>query len=422
MSTFIDRRVDSKGRSAVNRERFIRRYKQHIREAVDRMVSERSIRDMEKGGVVDIPSRDIAEPTFRHKPGDGDIDRVLPGNKHFAEGDRIPRPEAEGEGEGGGQQGGHGEGVDSFQFVLSRDEFMELFFDGLELPRLVRSQLGETKSFRTRRAGYTRFSTPTNLSILRTMKMAIARRMVLNAACDREEERIEAEREQTGPADAAKIEALDAAFESIMRRRRAIHFLEDIDLRYRARVSVPDPSIRAVMFCLMDVSASMDEHKKDLAKRFFTLLYLFLTRKYEHVDVVFLRHTDDAEEVDEEAFFHDPKSGGTVVLSALALMSEVLEARYADPSWNVYGAQVSDGDAFGSDPRESADFLQQYLLPHTRYFAYVEAGSTSETRTTPLWSSYESIEALHFAMRHVAQRSDVYPALASLFQKQEATV
>src|SRR5438876_12051433 len=131
MATFIDRRVDSKGRSAVNRERFIRRYKKHIREAVDRMVSERSIRDMEKGGMVDIPARDISEPTFRHKPGDGDVDRVLPRNKHFSEGDRVPRPDADGDGQGNGSAGGQGESVDSFQFVLSRDEFMSLFFDGL---------------------------------------------------------------------------------------------------------------------------------------------------------------------------------------------------------------------------------------------------------------------------------------------------
>jgi uncharacterized sporulation protein YeaH/YhbH (DUF444 family) len=183
---------------------------------------------------------------------------------------------------------------------------------------------------------------------------------------------------------------------------------------------VIEPSIRAVMFCLMDVSGSMDEDKKDLAKRFFTLLYLFLTRKYEHVEVVFLRHTEDAEEVDEQAFFHDTKSGGTVVLSALALMAKLVEQRYADRCWNVYGAQVSDGDAFGDDPRESSQFLTQQLLPMTRYYTYVEAGSGPEARATPLWASYESISDGRLAMRRVAQRSDVYPALASLFQKQEA--
>jgi hypothetical protein len=417
----IDRRADSKGRSAVNRERFIRRYKKHIREAVDRMASERSIRDMERGGVVDLPTRDISEPAFRHKPGDGDVDRVLPGNKHFAEGDRIPRPDSDDSGQGSGNAGGHGEGSDSFQFVLSRDEFMELFFDGLELPRLVRSEFGETRATKTRRAGYTRYSTPANLSLLRTMKMALARRIVLKGACDREQERVQAELEsaQAGHDD-GRVAALNEELEGIARRRKAIHFVEDIDLRYRARVSVPEPAIRAVMFCLMDVSASMDEHKKDLAKRFFTLLYMFLTRKYEHVDVVFLRHTDDAEEVDEETFFHDPKTGGTVVLSALDLMAKVVEQRYADRSWNVYGAQVSDGDAFGSDPQESATFLRERLLPLTRHFAYIETIDSGGVRMSPLWASYHEVSSEHFAMRQLTQRTDVYPALASIFRKQEA--
>ena len=107
------------------------------------------------------------------------------------------------------------------------------------------------------------------------------------------------------------------------------------------------------MFCLMDVSASMDEDKKDLAKRFFTLLYLFLTRKYGEVDLIFIRHTDDAEEVDEETFFHDTRSGGTVVYSALELADKIRAERYAS-GWNVYAAQASDGDAFGADPARSA--------------------------------------------------------------------
>ena len=135
-------------------------------------------------------------------------------------------------------------------------------------------------------------------------------------------------------------------------------FLDEIDLRYRHRITVPQPIARAVMFCLMDVSASMDEEKKDLAKRFFTLLYLFLTRKYEKVDLVFIRHTEDAEEVDEERFFHDPQTGGTVVYSALELMHEIVQARYPSSAWNIYAAQASDGDAFGADPEKSRGFLE----------------------------------------------------------------
>jgi len=71
------------------------------------------------------------------------------------------------------------------------------------------------------------------------------------------------------------------------------------------------------MFCLMDVSGSMDESRKDLAKRFFMLLYLFLKRNYDRIDVVFIRHHTVAKEVNEEDFFHSRESGGTVVSSAL---------------------------------------------------------------------------------------------------------
>ena len=133
------------------------------------------------------------------------------------------------------------------------------------------------------------------------------------------------------------------------------------------------------MFCLMDVSASMDEDKKDLAKRFFTLLYLFLTRKYGEVDLVFIRHTDDAEEVDEDTFFHDTRSGGTVVFSALDLADKIRAERYAR-GWNVYVAQASDGDAFGADPARSARFLREKLLPATRYYAYLELADAAVER------------------------------------------
>ena len=81
------------------------------------------------------------------------------------------------------------------------------------------------------------------------------------------------------------------------------------------------------MFCLMDVSGSMTEHMKDLAKRFYMLLYVFLKRRYRHVEIVFIRHTDRAEEVDEQTFFHGPASGGTLVSSALEAMHEIVRSR-----------------------------------------------------------------------------------------------
>ena len=88
MSTFIDRRLNDRRKSAVNRQRFIERYKDHLRRAVSDIVAKRSIRDLESGGQVQIPIKDISEPTFRHGQG-GDREMVHPGNRTFAPGDRL---------------------------------------------------------------------------------------------------------------------------------------------------------------------------------------------------------------------------------------------------------------------------------------------------------------------------------------------
>ena len=140
MSHFIDRRLNGKNKSTVNRGRFIRRYKEQLKRSVAEAVNRRSITDMDSGEKVGIPSRDISEPIFHHGPG-GTRDMVHPGNKEFLPGDRIRRPEGEGAGSGQGSASNSGRGEDDFVFELSREEFMDLLFDDLELPNLVRNQL-----------------------------------------------------------------------------------------------------------------------------------------------------------------------------------------------------------------------------------------------------------------------------------------
>ncbi|MGE0314558.1 MAG: YeaH/YhbH family protein [Lautropia sp.] len=429
MSIIIDRRLNDRKKSAVNRERFIRRYKAHIKQAVTDMVADRSIKDMERGGDVKIPVKDIGEPTFRHGAG-GDRESVHPGNHKFNPGDRIPRPEGDGEGDGSGDQGGEGEGQDGFTFTLSREEFMELFFDDLELPHLIRTQVGDIVEYKMQRAGYNRQGSPTNLSIPRSLRNALGRRIALSSAPRRELAELEAKLAeldaQADPAAPAarkkraqEREALVAAIDALRARVARVPFLDELDLRYRHRVPVPRPISQAAMFCLMDVSASMDERKKDLAKRFFTLLYLFLTRKYEKVEVIFIRHTEEAEEVDEDRFFNDPKTGGTVVFSALDLMREIIDDRFSPSEWNIYGAQASDGDAFGADPDKSSDFLAEKLMPDLRHFAYVEVPD-SDIRPSRLASAYRRIEHERFAMRQVRERRDIYPVFRELFSSESA--
>jgi uncharacterized sporulation protein YeaH/YhbH (DUF444 family) len=367
-----------------------------------------------------VPRRDISEPSFGFGRG-GDREIILPGNREYVAGDRIPRPEGgAGRGGDGGRQAGEGEGEDAFVFSLSREEFMQIFFDDLELPNLARTTFGRSERATPIRAGYTTTGAPARLAVLRTLSHSLARRIALRSGLRAEARALEREFGRAVAAGCQK-EAYEiyAELQRLSRRGGALPFIEELDLRYRNRVMRPEPIARAAMFCLMDVSSSMDEEKKDLAKRFFTLLYLFLTRKYKEVDLIFIRHTDDAEEVDEDTFFHDPRTGGTIVLSALELAARIRRERYAD-DWNVYIAQASDGDAFGADPARSARFLREHVLPATRYYTYLElTAPEAQERVSTLWMEYQVIASAadNFAMRRAAQRDQIYPVFHDLFKK-----
>lgn len=412
----VDRRIDPQGRGAVNRERFIRRFKGEIKRAADEEFSRRSITDVGRGGRITIPGRGLAEPHLTHDAQSGNRDFVVPGNREFLPGDKLPRPEESGAGDGEGDEAGEGEGRDSFAFVLSREEFLALFFDDLELPNLERTRFGEVTMERVQRAGYSREGLPLNLLPAMTVRMSIARRIALRGSIDDRVEELEAEREEAG---ADRRTEIDEEIARLRARRESLPFLEDVDRRYRARVARPAPAARAVMLCLMDVSGSMDERKKDLAKRFFVLLYLFLERKYGAVDVVFIRHTEHAEEVDEQRFFNDPQTGGTLVRPALELADKVIDTRYGGPDWNVYVAQASDGDCTTEDGRLSAAFVKDVMLPKLRYFAYVDIPSSSGwfNRPSDLWQSYDAIEDPGFARRSVRGRGDIWPVFRELFSR-----
>ena len=136
-----------------------------------------------------------------------------------------------------------------------------------------------------------------------------------------------------------RIATLEDEARHLRKRVETIPFIDTFDLRYNHRVRQPKPSTQAVMFCLMDVSGSMHQKRKDIAKRFFILLYLFLTRTYERIQLVFIRHHTTAKEVAENDFFYSRETGGTVVSSALQLMNEIVQERYPSNEWNIYAAK-----------------------------------------------------------------------------------
>ena len=423
MQQIIDRRLAGKNKSIGNRERFLRRHKEQIRDAVKRAVDGRGIRDIEKGEDIRIPKRDIAEPVFGHGSG-GQRETVHPGNQDFVRGDRIARPKSGGAGSGKGQAGDSGEGDDDFVFHLTKEEFMQVFFDDLALPNMERTQLAEVPEYKTHRAGFTSDGNPSNLHVLRSMRGAIGRRIAVGADSRRElhslEEHLAHLRKHPDPNPRLhEIPPLEAQIEALRSRLARIPYLDPLDLRFRSRVRVAVPTAKAVMFCLMDVSGSMDESRKDLAKRFFILLYLFLTRHYEKIDIVFIRHHTQAAEVDEQNFFHATETGGTVVSSALVLMEEIARARYPTSEWNIYGAQASDGDNWHHDSGRCRELLADKILPLCRYFAYVQVAEEEQN----LWDEYAQLAAENrsFAMRKVTEASQIYPVFRDLFKKEGAT-
>ncbi len=422
----IDRRRDASGKSLGNRQRFIRRARALVRHAVREASKGRKITDAGRGGEITVPSDGVHEPTLRRSHKGGIREYLLPGNKNYIEGDTIERPPSGG---GRGSASGDGSGEDEFRFALSDEEFIDLFLEDLELPDLAKRQVMGEKKEQPRRAGFRSSGPPAMISVPRTMRNSLARRLALKRPKPQEVKDLEARlkelEERADPADLDEIQEIKAQIARHAKRSRDIPFIDPVDVRYRRFESDPKPVAQAVMFCLMDVSGSMDEHLKDLAKRFYSLLYLFLSRRYRYVEVVFIRHTHEAKEVDEDTFFNSRETGGTVVSTALEEMMRVVADRFPPANWNIYAAQASDGDNLPIDNEKTVALLKSSILPLCQYYAYIEVGREPEERRrgieppSTLWRAYDLILSpqLPMAMRKVRDRRDIYPVFRELFER-----
>ena len=423
MSYIVDRRLNSKNKSTVNRQRFLERYRHHIKKAVSEAIDKRSITDIHSGEKISIPSKDINEPIFHHGQG-GHNTRVLPGNKEFISGDKIKRPEGGGGGSGAGDASNSGEGMDDFVFNITQEEFLNFMFEDLELPNLVKRNLVGDEEFKYHRAGISNEGSPGRINIVRSLQSANARRIALSGGKRRRIKELERQAEELqnlgSPDDAAKLNEILAEIEVLRGKVNRIPWIDDFDLKYNLHVKHPVPQSRAVMFCIMDVSGSMDQATKDIAKRFFLLLYLFLQRNYEKTEVVFVRHHTSAKEVDEEEFFYSRETGGTIVSSALRLTDEIIEERYPPSQWNIYAAQASDGDNWNDDSTICYKILTEKLMSKLQYFSYIEITAREHQA---LWASYEKVIGRFpdsFAMRQLTSAADIYPVFRQLFQKKVA--
>jgi uncharacterized sporulation protein YeaH/YhbH (DUF444 family) len=419
MANFIDRRLNSKNKSTVNRQRFLRRYKNQIKKSVSEAINQRGVTDINSGESIIIPKRDLSEPTFHQ--GDGGVkDRVHPGNDQFSTGDRIPRPpKQQGGGGGQGEASDSGEGEDEFTFSISKEEYLNLLFEDLELPNLEKNQLDKLIEYKTVRSGFCAEGVASNIDIVKSLQGSIARRIAMTSSKRKQLKALEEALLALTKDKHDNIQekrALTTEIETLKGKIAKVPFIDTFDLRFRNYAKQAVPTSKAVMFCLMDVSGSMDQATKEMAKRFYILLYLFLSRTYKNIDVVYIRHHTQAKEVNEHEFFYSQETGGTIASSALELMNDIITDRYNDNQWNIYGAQASDGDNWADDSPRCQTILEQQILPKSRYFSYIEI--TQRAHQT-LWKHYQHVEDSHanFAMQHIKSVADIYPVFRELFKK-----
>lgn len=418
MSSIIDRRLNGKGKSTVNRKRFIDRYKKQIKESADEALRRGTITD--KGNQdVSIPKRDISEPVFHHGKG-GVNDTIHPGNKEFVTGDEFQRPQGGGGGGSGeGDASDQGEGTDEFTFALTREEYLDIIFSDCALPNLVKRTLAGSDSFERHNAGFVSEGNPERLALVPTFKKSIGRRIALTSGKRKEVEELEEELEnlEENEDNQERRTEITERIEELKEEIESVPFLDDFDTMYRNSVEHPTPTSKAVMFCVMDVSGSMTQELKDIAKRYFLLLNLFLEKNYDRSEVVFISHHTAAKECDEEEFFYGRETGGTIVSSALVKMQDIIKERYPSNEWNIYGAQASDGDNWDDDSLECVNLLRK-MLPEMQYYSYIEIDSRGSRQN--LWEEYLRLQEEFpqtFAQRVVQSAADVFPVFRELFKK-----
>jgi len=339
-----------------NRQRYIDKENRSIRQAVRKKLKEIGIKELGKGQDVDVTvEKSNREVDLGYDPQSGKREAVGTGNTENAVGDRQRMPSG-GEGRGGeGSPDAEDEDAE-FTFRMTAEEFMNMFFDELSLPFLVKKMMTEEDSNSFRRAGYVTDGSPSRLSIVKTYKNSLGRS-------------ISEKQDYLDQIDATDDEEEKAVLEE---KINSIPLFRDVDLRFTNWVPEPIIKYRSVMFCIMDVSGSMMEDQRFLAKQFFLMLYVFLKKCYTSVDVVFIRHTTQAEEVDEETFFYKDLSGGTVLSSGLVKANEIIQQRYANQNYNIYITQVSDGDNWGEDDAKIIALLRESILPQVQYYVYAE--------------------------------------------------
>ena len=413
----IDRRKNPSGKSSGNRQRFLKRIEDQIKKALPDIIKSNGIKDISSSKEkVKVPVKGIKEPQFQYDQSTGNKKYVHPGNKEFVEGDKIKKPEG-GNGKGKGNKGSNDPAIteDEFSVTISREEFLDYFFKDLELPDMVKKHLNTIVEWKQKRSGYTQYGLPNRLNVVSSFKNSLSRRLACQIFFDKKIKEIE-EKIKDKNLSIDQINQLEKDLDKYKKMRSSVSFMEEVDLRYNNYEKFPVPTTQAVMFCIMDVSGSMGFNEKDIAKRFFMLLYMFLTKQYERIEIVFIRHHTEAKEVTEKEFFDSRESGGTIVYPAIKLMSDIIKERY-NSNWNIYAAQASDGDVWDkADADDCFKLLDSEILNKIQYMIYIEL---CREKDSDLWSNYKllSEKKKNIQIGKIDNVSQIWTVFEDFFKK-----
>jgi len=410
MSIVIDRSKTNTNKSAGNQKRFSDRHKQKIRRAIEDKFISGDFKGIQDGNGIDITidSSDLEEYTFAHDTNTGISNDVVPGNPGIYNGDQIGKPRRQGGGSGKGKNAGSGEdSEDDFVYHLNEAEFRDMLFEYLELPALIKKSLKNTTKVTLERAGFRTTGTPSQLSVIKSYFNSFGRRLILEDEFDILIEATKTKKEK----------------ERLQKEKEDICLFEDSDLRFKNYEKNPVKIHAAVMFCVMDVSGSMSENLKNMSKRFFYMLYLFLRHKYTTIELRFVSHTETAYEVTEDEFFHGRRTGGTLIKPAYELVANIIKTEYNTDEYNIYVAQCTDGDCFGEDEKNSINFLQEELLHNVQYFAYLEVCESAglqlyRANGSDYLKEIKKIKARNLQSRIAFSPSELFDIFVDLFKKE----
>jgi sporulation protein YhbH len=387
VAVFKEGNISSSDRSQWDRKRHRHLVEEAIKKNMGGIIADESIIGQSQNKKFKIPVKGIKEYQFVYGSNNGGAGSGTGGEKR---GQVVGQAGGQQPGSGGaGGEAGNEPGEDIFETEITLEELVQYLFEDLQLPDMERKKFAVVESERKcKRSGYQKKGIPPRLAKKRSVMEKLKRTQ----------------------------SALRGGEDGCQTGER-VPFIED-DLRYRRVKEDIRRHSNAVVICIMDTSGSMDQTRKYLARSFYFLLYQFVRYKYEHVEVVFVAHTTEAKEVDEQHFFHKGESGGTFISSGYAKALEIIEQRYNPSVWNIYAFHCSDGDNWDED-NERAVALAGELCAVCNLFGYGEvAVSSSWSSGTMRRQFQEHIKADNFVMASIASKEDVWPAFKRILEKE----